>query len=684
MNSNPTPPTPTDATIPWPGRHRVVIEKTMPAVDGGAFPCKRVLGEAVQVESWVLSDGHDQLSVRLLWRKRFADSWKESPMSLRWNDEWLGQFTPGEIGFWEYNIEAWVDHFLTWRAGLQKKVNDRQQIEVDLQIGANLIDDASTRAPVHDAATMLDWAARLRESTRPERERAELALDDRLFEVVHRYPDRSLATRLGQWIPLLIERERAIFSAWYEFFPRSWGDGPGQHGTFASARKLLPEIARMGFQVVYLPPIHPIGKKFRKGKNNSLQAAADDVGSPWAIGGEEGGHKDIHPALGTLKDFQDFIWQAGELGLEVAIDVAFQCSPDHPYVKEHPQWFKWRPDGTVQYAENPPKKYQDILPFHFETEDWQSLWLELRSIFQYWIDKGVKIFRVDNPHTKSLEFWRWCLTTIKEKHPEVIFLSEAFTRPKLKYRLAKAGFTQGYTYFTWRNSKDELMAYVKELTEGESRDYFWPNFWPNTPDILHEYLVHGGRAAHCIRAVLAATLSSNWGMYGPVFELCECPPTPGKEEYYHNEKYQLRWWHWDAPGNLRDFLARLNRIRRENPALQRTFNIVFCETDNPFLLAYWKKSADGRNQVLTVVSFDYNNEQMGHVHLPLDQMGLPHDQPFLVQDMLPDSPEPMPTANYLWCGSRNFIKLSPREGYPAHIFRVFREKRREADFDYWA
>lgn len=666
------------------GASRVVIEKTFPAVDGGGFAVKRVEKETIPVEAWVLIDGHDQLAVRLRWRRRFSQEWREVPMRLRWNDEWIGDFTPDGIGFWEYSIAAWVDTFLTWRSGFQKKANDGQNIEVELQIGAGLIEQASTRAPVHDAAVLLDWAEFLRNAEKSAQERVSLALSARLQELVHRYPDRTLEVSLSQWVPVLVERERATYSSWYEFFPRSWGNTEAEHGTFTTAQKLLPEISRMGFNVVYLPPIHPIGHTFRKGKNNSLRAETGDVGSPWAIGNADGGHKTVNPLLGDLKSFQDFIWKAGEHGLEIAMDIAFQCSPDHPYVKEHPQWFKWRPDGTVQYAENPPKKYQDILPFNFETEDWQALWHELRSIFFFWIERGVKIFRVDNPHTKPLEFWRWCITTIKEKYPEVIFLAEAFTRPKLKYRLAKAGFTQGYTYFAWRNSKEEITSYVKELTETPLKDFFQPNFWPNTPDILTDYLVHGGRAAHIIRMVLAATLSSSWGMYGPVYELCESIPTPGKEENYHNEKYQLRWWNWDAPGNLKNLIARINKARNENPCMQRTANIQFCETDNPFLLAYLKKTPDLRSQILTIVNLDYAGVQEGTVTLPLDAMGLPEDQPFLVQDLLPEHSGYLPTANYLWRGRRNYVRLDPQHELPAHIFRVFREKRRENDFDYWA
>ena len=667
----------------WRGPARTLVERVLPSVDGGRFPVKRVLGDPLEVTAWVLCDGHDALSVRLRYRRWDVAEWSERPMKLRYNDEWTGSFLPDSIGFWEYQVVAWVNEFLSWRQGFIKKWDGGQSVTVELEIGAALVRAAAERAPAEAAETLGRWALFLVDDGIAVRERVDLVLSSAFAEEVDRYPDRSWESSHELDLPLLVERERALYGSWYEFFPRSWGHTPGEHGTFASAARLLPEIARMGFQVVYLPPIHPIGRTFRKGRNNALVAAPDDVGSPWAIGSEEGGHKAVHPALGTEKDFQDFIWKAGELGMEVAMDVAFQCSPDHPYVRQHPQWFKWRPDGSVQYAENPPKKYQDILPFNFETPDWQALWEELRSVFLYWVERGVKIFRVDNPHTKPLEFWRWCLGTIKESHPEVIFLAEAFTRPKLKYRLAKVGFTQGYTYFTWRNSRDELTEYLRELTEGAPSEFFWPNFWPNTPDILHDYLVRGGRAAHIVRVVLAATLSSNFGLYGPAFELCQTDPFPGKEEYNHNEKYEIKHWSWDAPGNLKWLLARLNRIRRENRALQRTRNLKFLETENPHLIAYLKSTPEGSNHVLTVVNLDPFATQTGWVTLPLAEMGIPPDRPFLVQDMLPEHPGPLPRDNYLWQGPRNYVKLDPGH-LPAHVLRVFRESRREQDFDYWA
>jgi starch synthase (maltosyl-transferring) len=438
---------------------------------------------------------------------------------------------------------------------------------------------------------------------------------------------------------------------------------------------LLPEIARLGFDVIYLPPIHPIGTTKRKGKNNSPVAEAGDVGSPWAIGSEHGGHKAVAPELGTLEDFERFVSRARDNGLEVAIDIAFQASPDHPYVKEHPEWFRWRPDGTVQYAENPPKKYQDVLPFHFETEDWPALWEELKSVVLFWIERGVRVFRVDNPHTKPIRFWEWLIAEIKRDYPDVIFLSEAFTRPKVMRRLAKAGFTQSYTYFTWRNTKQEIIDYLTELTGTESREFFRPNFWPNTPDILSEFLQYGGRPAFIMRLILAATLSSNYGVYGAAYELCANEAVPGKEEYLNSEKYELKRWEPNQPGNLRNLIARVNRIRRENPALQTTWNLKFYETDNEHILFYGKATDDHSNLLLIAVNLDPFHPHSGYVQTPLAEFGIDPKQPYLAHDLLSDD-------KYIWQGARNFVSLDP-QSMPAHIFRIHRRMRREADFDYF-
>lgn len=659
------------------GRSRVVIEKIEPALDGGEFPVKRIVGDKVEVSAAIFGDGHDQIRAVLRHRPTGAKKWDEVPLDDKGNDLWGASYTVVAEGFHEFKIEAWVDHFESWRHGLKKKVEANAEVHVELLAGRELLRAAAERAGGKgdaDAKALLGAAESLVDVTRSERERAELALNPGLELLALRYPDRSLATESAAY-PILVERELARSSAWYEFFPRSWGDNPGEHGTFKTAARILPEIARMGFNVVYLPPIHPIGLSHRKGKNNSLTAEPDDVGSPWAIGSAEGGHKAIHPQLGTMADFKKFVKAANDEGMEIALDIAFQCSPDHPYVKEHPQWFKWRPDGTVQYAENPPKKYQDVLPLNFETEDWENLWLELRDVFEHWVQAGVKIFRVDNPHTKPLEFWRWLIADLKTKHPDVLLLAEAFTRPHVMYRLGKAGFTWGYTYFTWRHGVDDLTEYVEELTQTDIKDCFRPNFWPNTPDIHPPTLRYDGRPAFISRLVLAATLSSNYGLYGPVYELCESEGVEGKDELINNEKYELRWWDWNRAGNLKEILAQVNKIRRKNPAFLQTNNIQFVPTDNAALLAYVKYTDDRSNLVLCVVNLDPRNAQSGWLNLPLGVLGLDDASPYLVKDMLAD-------GRYLWRGERNYVRLEPWV-CPAHIFHISKEHRREHNFEYF-
>jgi starch synthase (maltosyl-transferring) len=653
----------------WQGPCRVVIDRVMPAVDGGLFAVKRVQGDTLNVQAHIISDGHDTVRSVLQYRKSGERAWNEVAFKELSNDEWTVSVPFYEIGFHEYRVAAWVDHFIFWYEGFQKKLHEGQDMSVELLIGANLLEGSVKRAKGEDRAKLKGFWDTLRSDETPLGARIELACSPVLYELCCRYPDRSRQT-CSEAFPLLVERERAVNSSWYEFFPRSCSSVSGQHASFRDAEARLPGIEKMGFNIVYLPPIHPIGHTFRKGKNNALEAAPEDVGSPWAIGSEEGGHKSIHSQLGTFDDFDHFHKRVHELGMELALDIAFQCSPDHPYVKEHPQWFNWRPDGTVQYAENPPKKYQDILPFNFETEDWEALWKELKSVFDFWIERGVKIFRVDNPHTKPLEFWHWCITSIKMEHPEVLFLAEAFTRPKKKYRLAKAGFTQGYTYFTWRNNARDMREYVEELAHGEVSDYFQPNFWPNTPDILHDDIVYGGRPCSIARLVMAATLSSSWGMYGPAFELIDREPFPGKEEYNNNEKYQLKDWDWDAPGNIKSIIARMNWIRGANPALHRLKNILFCGSNNSSLLAYVKHTDDYSNMVLVVVTFDYRNVQGGNIFLPLQDLGLSEDHYYRVEDMLPENAGPDADCNYVWKGGRNYVELSPQK--VAHVFRIVR------------
>ncbi|MCC5838648.1 MAG: alpha-1,4-glucan--maltose-1-phosphate maltosyltransferase [Opitutales bacterium] len=646
------------------GRRRVLVDLLIPSIPRPRAVLKRPLGEPIHWRAHVFADGHDLVRAFFRFRKAGTEAWTQVAMHAEPNDEYTLEWNPAEIGLYEIAVSGVIDHFGSWRAGFIKKVNAGEQVDVDLRIGADLIGEAVDRAAGEDAAKLKGWRDFLADNDRDFRQRVEFARSDEVAGLVDRYPAYDLETVIEPVRTLSVERELAICGAWYEYFPRSCADDGHRHGTFDDAAKRLPEIAAMGFDIVYFPPIHPIGVPFRKGKNNSLTPDSDDVGSPWAIGGENGGHKAIHPELGDFESFGRFVEAVKSHGMELALDIAFQCAPDHPYVRENPQWFRWRPDGTVQYAENPPKKYQDILPFDFETTDWENLWAELKSVFDFWIEKGVKIFRVDNPHTKSFIFWEWCIQEIKKVHPEAIFLAEAFTRPKRKYWLGRAGFTQGYTYFTWRNDARVMREYLEELTQTEVADYFWPNFWPNTPDILHEDLQTGNRATFIGRYVLAATLSSNVGIYGPAYEIRDHIPFPGKEEYTNNEKYELKRWNWTAPGNIREEITLVNLARRENPALQRTRNLTFCETDNPYFIAYLKQTPDRTNQILVVVSMDWNWAQMGHITLPLEQMGLGSDREFGVEDLL-DSRRTV----YRWKGKKNFVRLDPRRS-PAHIFRI--------------
>jgi len=663
------------------GANRAIVENVQPTCDHGRFPIKTLIGDPIDVSAHIFADGHDTIRAVLCIRKLGEESWTEIDLQTLSNDEWTAQFYPDQIGIHEYSITAWIDSFFSWQNGFRKKVDSAQSLNVELEIGIEMIESLQERASASAAKSLGKMITLLREDSVPMGEKIHLLLGDELSSLARTFPDRSRSTVLPPR-EIWVERKRAGFSSWYEFFPRSWSRTPGQHGNFEEAGDMLEKISSLGFNIVYLPPIHPIGNAHRKGKNNTLDAGPTDVGSPWAIGSDKGGHKAVHPALGTLKNFQEFVWKAGELGMEVALDIAFQCSPDHPYVKEHPEWFKWRPDGVVQFAENPPKKYEDIIPFDFECSNWKELWDELKSVLDHWIDCGVRVFRIDNPHTKPFEFWRWVIREIKKIHPDVLFLSEAFTRPKLKYRLGKSGFTHGYTYFTWRNTKEELEAYIRELCSPEVKQIFWPNFWPNTPDILPEVLQYGGRPAFLQRLILAATLSSNYGMYGPAFEQCVHDAYPGKEEYNYSEKYELKQWNLSAPGNLRTIIRRINHIRRDHAALQRTFNTRFIETDNPQLIAYIKHDPSGLDIILTVVNLDPYNEQSGWVEIPLGEYGIDPSHSFLVQDLLPEPDGDMPRANYLWNGSRNFIKLNPSVT-PAHIFRIFRKQRQEEDFDYW-
>jgi starch synthase (maltosyl-transferring) len=657
------------------GRHRVIVESVTPEVDGGRYPIKRTMGEDVVVEADVFTDGHDLLGVALLYRRDRDPEWIEAPMAFLTNDRWQASFRVTDLGRYRYTVTGWVDHFQTWRRDFKKKIDSGQNVLVELLQGAGLIDEASRRAPKAEGKSLKKWADQLRSSDVPESGRIEQALDMDMAALMAKYPDRRFATHYERELGVVVDREKAGFSAWYEMFPRSCSQS-GEHGTFKDCEERLPYIASMGFDVLYLPPIHPIGVTFRKGKNGSPTAGPDDPGSPWAIGLADGGHKTIHPQLGTVKDFRQFLDKAKSSGLEIALDLAFQCSPDHPYVKQHREWFKIRSDGTVQYAENPPKKYQDIFPLEFETEQWEPLWQELRSVILYWIEQDVRIFRVDNPHTKPFAFWEWLIHEIQEDYPDVIFLAEAFTRPKLMYRLAKLGFNQSYTYFAWRSTKAELMEYFTELTHSDVREYFRPNLWPNTPDILTEELQRGGRPAFMARFVLAATLGASYGIYGPAFELCEGRPREaGSEEYLDSEKYEIKQWEIERADSLKDFIGLVNQIRRENPALHGDESLHFHSTDNDQLVCYSKSTLIGSNVILVVVNLSPYHTHSGWVQLDLDHLGLDLDHPFQVQDLLTN-------AYYRWDGPRNYIEINPHSA-PAHIFRVRRWLRTEQGFDYY-
>jgi starch synthase (maltosyl-transferring) len=647
------------------GRHRVVVESVTPEVDCGRFPVKRAVGEKVEVEADVFADGHDAVSAVLLYREAGETEWNESPMRPLVNDRWQGAFTVTKLGSYEYTVMGWGNRYRSWRTDVEKKVAAGQDISANLLAGAELMAAAAQRARRSDARRLERSAQSLRSNDTPLSDRVELALAADVLHLMEKYPDRRFATTYPRLLKVVVDREKAAFSAWYEMFPRSATTRPGKHGTFKDCEAMLPYVASMGFDVLYFPPIHPIAHTMRKGRNNAPVVKPGDPGSPWAIGSREGGHKAVHPELGTLQDFRELLEGAKGYGLEVAIDLAFQCSAEHPYVKEHPDWFRWRPDGTVQYAENPPKKYEDIYPLDFETENWRELWEELRSVVFFWLGQGVRIFRVDNPHTKPFGFWEWLISTVRDEYPDVVFLAEAFTRPKVMYRLAKLGFTQSYTYFTWRNTKSELTQYLTELTQTKVREYFRPNLWPNTPDILHEYLQRGGRPAFIARLVLAATLGSNYGIYGPAFELCEnVPREPGSEEYLFSEKYEIKNWPLDRPDSLKGLISRVNQIRQETLALREQRSLRFHLLDNDQLIGYTKHTEDLSSVVLVVVNLDSKYKQSGWIELPIRELGLDLMTAYEMHDLLTGS-------RYRWQGAWNYVELDPSV-LPAHIFRLAR------------
>ena len=636
------------------GQQRIIIENVQPEVEGGLYPAKRTIGERVDVTADIFCDGHDHIRAHMLYRKEGVEKWETSEMTHVMNDQWVASFVTTEKGYYEFTVLAWIDHFETWYDGFKKKAAAKVDVSVELREGVifltRLTEGKDEKLEKAVQQLQGEYATAVAYVTSEE-----------FAKLVHTYPLPEHPVMPDLVWKVLVEHKKANFSTWYELFPRS-AALETRHGNFKDVIRLLPRVASMGFDVLYLPPIHPIGKLNRKGKNNNVNSVSGEPGSPWAIGNNTGGHKAIHEELGTLQDYKALIQEAKKLNIDIALDVAFQCAPDHPYVKEHPNWFKQRPDGTIQYAENPPKKYQDIYPFNFETEDWKSLWEELLSVITYWIDQGVKIFRVDNPHTKPIPFWQWAIAEVNKKYDDIIFLSEAFTRPKIMASLAKVGFTQSYTYFTWRVSKQELIEYMNELVYGQSRNYFRPNFWPNTPDILPYHLQHQGENIFIIRLALAATLASNYGMYGPVYEHYENIPVEGKEEYFNSEKYEVKLYDWKHTNRMTDIITILNKARHAHAALQSTWNITFCHIEDPHILAYVKATDDLSSIMLVVVNLDPNARHSGFVQLPKERLKISGSPNIKLHDLVTDE-------HFTWTQDWNYVELDPFK-MPFHLFKL--------------
>lgn len=639
---------------------RIIIENIKPQLDGGIFPIKRIVGQNVNVTADVFSDGHDVIESCVKFRHESDKSWQEVRMTPIVNDEWKANFKVDKQGSYSYFIEGWVDYALNWQHGTERKIHDNQVVTSELLEGAEYV-KAVQKLATKEEQIYLSQIERYFENPDDYIKAIEEATSPRLSAIFKKYPTRFIANKSAA-LNIYVDRKKALFSTWYEFFPRSASQHQNQHGTFKDCELLLPRVAEMGFDTLYFPPIHPIGEVNRKGKNNATNAQEGDVGSPWGIGSHLGGHKSTHPELGSIEDFKNLVQKAKNLGIEVAMDYALQAAPDHPYVKDFPQWFKWRPDGTVQYAENPPKKYQDIQPIYFESNDWKNLWKELLDVALFWIEEcNIKIYRVDNPHTKPFYFWGWLISEIKKKHPDVLFLAEAFTRPKIMNELAKQGFSQSYTYFTWRNSKKELTEYVTELTQTEQKEFYRPNFWPNTPDINPFALQNGNESVHLQKYFLAATLSSSVGIYGPVFEyMISKPMAAGKEEYLNSEKYEYFKWDWNIKNRLTTLISRINHIRKENASLQQTNNIVFCDTNNDKVMAYYKYDDELQNETIMVVSLDNYNKTQAVVRIPIEKIG---NKPITITDLI--------TGNsYIWDKEWNFVELNPE--LPFHLFKINR------------
>ncbi len=649
------------------GRRRVYIFEVTPCVDGGRYPVKRIIGDQMIVEADLVADGHDVVGGRLGYRRAPATPWSYVPLKAIGNDRYRAQFDVNELGLYEYIIEGWVDEFRSWRLRYDKKLSLGQDINDELQIGRDIIAKRLSfyqqLAPVTLSQTIIELESWLKQFDQArDDDRLSMAGSSRLEEIMRDLPDVSHARR-SSIFTVRVDPQRAGFGAWYEFFPRSCPTRLGSHGTLRECEEFLGYVADLGFDVIYLPPIHPIGLTHRKGANNQSVASSGDPGSPWAIGGPEGGHMSIHPRLGTLEDFDHFLQRVRSLNMDLALDLTFQCSPDHPWVGEHPEWFRHFPDGSIQYAENPPKKYEDVFPLNFECEDWRSLWQALLESVIFWAERGVRIFRVDNPHTKPLPFWEWFIAQMKKRFPDVIFLSEAFTRPKLMEALSKVGFTQSYTYFAWRNTQQELREYVSELVFGEKKEYFRPNFWPNTPDILTSYLQSGLPQAFIVRFILAATLSPNYGIYGPAFELLEHEPLfPGSEEYNHSEKYEIRSWDLHRVPNIQDVIRKVNTIRHQESALRHGGVLTFHAIDNPQILVYSKRDKGYHSILIIVVNLDSVFTQSGWTALDMQALGLAEGAHFVVQDLLTG-------ARYHWEGPYNYVELHP-DRYNAHLLRI--------------
>jgi starch synthase (maltosyl-transferring) len=641
----------------------VVIDNVQPLIDCGRSPIKRVVGEDLAVEADIFKDGHDVVGAVLKWRVVGKRPWRETPMVFVDNDRWRGVCTLYDQAIQEYTVEAWTDTFRSWQQEFAKKFEGGiSDLRSEALEGAAIVKAAASRARNRaDAARLREFAEQI--VTGANSEIYAIARSGELEVLMATYPDRADATQYEPTPRVVVDRPAALFGAWYEFFPRS-AEGRGDRGsTFRDCLARVDDAKAMGFDVIYFPPIHPIGHTNRKGRNNAITSEPGDPGVPWAIGSETGGHKAVEPSLGTVEDFDWLQKEIRKRGMEIALDFAINCSPDHPYVKKHPDWFYKRPDGTIKYAENPPKKYEDIYPLNFRCENWRELWAEMKSNVLFWAEHGVRIFRVDNPHTKPVAFWEYLIEGVRAKYPDTIFLSEAFTKPKMMKALARAGFNQSYTYFTWRNSKQELIDYFTELTQTEMSEYFRPNLWPNTPDILPFFLQEGGRPAFMIRVIMAATLSPLYGIYSG-YELCENKALPGREEYLDSEKYQFKKRDWNAPGNIKDWVARINQIRKQNRALQMYTNLRFYPANNEAILFYGKMTPARDNIILVVVNLDPFRKQNSFVHVPIEEFGQMEGDEYQVHDLLNG-------ARYTWRGRQNYVELDP-EIQPAHIFLVRR------------